>query len=316
MTDLFKHFYFTLFMEHQLQLFEASKNPLEVRIGKNFFDELPKKPGVYVLYGRSGRVLYVGKAKNLRNRIFTYRRVTSSHSSRKTKRLVRMTHHIEITICKDEESALLEENGLIRKYRPEFNRAKKSPETYYYIVFTAETNKQQWTLHLSMHQPTDDAIFTSSTYGAFKGHRTVRCGVGALLRLLYAVEHDMERPFDFPGVLTSKLTPLRYILSAKRGLTLTSSFRKAVQSYLDGSSLRLFELLVDDISQRNLLNKPIGRMVLTDLESMRKFYDYCTNRNYSLINILSLPNKPIPQHKLDDYLIQAAFREKELDKEA
>jgi len=303
-------------MENQQELFEASKNPLEERIGKDFFDNLPKKPGVYVMYGRRGMLLYVGKAKNLRNRIFTYRRVTSSHRSRKTKRLVRMTHQIEITICKDEESALLEENRQIRKYRPEFNRAKKSPETYYYLVFTAEPEAQQWTLHLSMHQPTDDTIFNNSTYGAFKGHRTVRSGVGALLRLLYTIENSIERPFDFPGILTNKLTPLRYVLSTKKGLTLTSPFRKAVRSYLGGSSLRLFELLVDIISQRDLLHKPIGRIILKDLESMRKFYDRCTNRNYLLIDILSLPRNPIPQHKLDDYLIQAAFKEKELDKNA
>jgi len=300
-------------MENQQQLFEASQNPLEERLGNVFFDELPQKPGVYLMYGRSERLLYVGKAKNLRKRIFTYRRITSSHRSRKTKRLVRMTYRIEISQCKNEESALLKENRLIRTHRPEFNRAKKSPETYYFLAFCPDTEKQQWNFHLSMYQP-DDTLFAGCIYGAFKGHRTVRCGAGALLRLLYMVEYEIDKPFDFPGLLTQKLTPLRYIFSAKRGHTLTSTFRKAVQLYLNGSSLRLIELLVHILSKRDLLKKPVGRMLLKDLESMRRFYDYCTTRNYSLINILSLPREPIPKDKLDDYLIQAAFREKELGK--
>lgn len=118
----------------QLTFFEGSTNPLEQLLGKAFFDELPTGPGVYLMYGRSGRLLYVGKAKNLRNRLFTYRRVKSDNSSRKVRRLVRMTTEIEIMRTDSEEAALLKENALIRSHKPEFNHAKKSPKTYYFLT--------------------------------------------------------------------------------------------------------------------------------------------------------------------------------------
>lgn len=85
------------------------------------------------MYGKSEGLLYVGKAKNLRNRLFTYRRAKMGKTSRKRIRLIRMTYNIKIEICKSEKEALLLENKLIRKHQPEFNHAKKQPETYYFV---------------------------------------------------------------------------------------------------------------------------------------------------------------------------------------
>src|SRR5699024_12533284 len=95
--------------DQQLTFFNPAGNPIEQRLGKDFFDELPKEPGVYKMFGRSGRLLYVGKAKNLRTRLFCYRRVKSEHRSRKIKRLVQAIHKIEYDICKSEQAALLKE---------------------------------------------------------------------------------------------------------------------------------------------------------------------------------------------------------------
>ena len=146
-----------------LRLFN-SQNPLEGRLGKVFFDELPIKPGVYRMYGRAGRLLYLGKAKNLRSRLFTYRRVRHDNSSRKVRRLVRMTHKINIELCASEEAALLKENALIREHRPEFDRAKKSPETYYFL--TLRPDEGVYYFRLGMRQP-EDVQQLAHTYGAF-----------------------------------------------------------------------------------------------------------------------------------------------------
>lgn len=53
-------------------------------MGKAFFEQLPRKPGVYKIFGRSEELLYVGKAKDLRNRLLTYRRAKMGTISRKT----------------------------------------------------------------------------------------------------------------------------------------------------------------------------------------------------------------------------------------
>ncbi|WP_440999945.1 hypothetical protein [Fodinibius sp. SL11] len=91
-------------MTKQQRLFEHY-NPIENRVGKTFFEELHTEPSVYKMYGRSEQLLYVGKAKNLRNRLFTYRRANMDSSSRKTICLIRMTHKIDIEICESEKKS-------------------------------------------------------------------------------------------------------------------------------------------------------------------------------------------------------------------
>lgn len=287
-----------------LRLFKTT-NPLEERIGKTFFDELPKEPGVYLMYGSAGRLLYVGKAKNLRNRLFTYRRVNHDNSSRKTRRLVRMIHHIEIRLCESEEAALLEENALIREYKPEFNHAKKSPETYYFV--TLRPGEKVYRFRLGMQEP-DDKRVIDYTYGAFKGHRTIRKGTGALLRQLYLLEHDVQTPFDFPTVLTNKLTPLRYDLSFEGETLGSEKLQLRLNELLMGQSLRFLELLIQTVSEWELIDKYVGRLILKDFESIRRFYDHCLQRNFKLKEQLGLEASLIPQNKLNDYLVQVAFK--------
>lgn len=286
-----------------LRLFETT-NPLEERIGKAFFDELPKQPGVYLMYGSAGRLLYVGKAKNLRNRLFTYRRVNHENSLPKTRRLVRMTHVIEIRLCETEEAALLKENALIRKHKPEFNHTRKLPETYYYLTVRPEENAYHF--RLGMQKP-DEEEELGYTYGAFKGHRTIRKGTGALLRQLYLLEHEVQTPFDFPTVLTKKLTPLQYDLNYGGKLLGSEDLQLKLQELLSGQSLRFLDQLIQTVLKRQLLDQYVGRLILKDCESIRRFYDHCLHRSFELKKQLGLEATLISQNRLDDYLIKYAF---------
>jgi hypothetical protein len=252
------------------------------------------------MYGRSG----VGKAKNLRSRLFTYRRVNSDNSSRKVRRLVRMTTEIEVTLCEIEEVALLKENALIRTHKPEFNHANKSPETYYFL--TLKPTKEHYEFRLAMQLPEKDEML-DFTYGAFKGHRTIRKGTGALLRHLYLLEYNISTPFDFPTVLTNKLTPLAYKLPVNSKGTLENNFQTALREFLVGQSLDFITQLISHVKRRELFEEYIGRLILKDCESLKQFYDHCLNRNYQLKQKLNLTKPLIPQKKLDDYLIRAAF---------
>ena len=287
-----------------LRLF-TSQNPLEGRLGKAFFDELPAEPGVYRMYGRAGRLLYVGKANNLRSRLFTYRRVSHDNSSRKVRRLVRMAHTIDIELCESEEAALLKENALIRKHRPEFNRAKKSPETYYFLTLRPDDGVYHFRLGMRRPEEEDQLAYT---YGAFKGHRTIRKGTGALLRQLYLLEHEVRTPFDFPTVLTNKLTPLKYDLPYSGDLMDSDRMKGALRELLSGESLKFLELLIETVSARNLMDEYIGRLILKDCEAMRRWYDRCLRRNWQVKWKLGFQDRLIPQEKVDDYLVRAAFK--------
>ncbi len=99
---------------------------------KAFFPSIPPEPGVYRFLDESDTILYVGKAKNLRNRLASYFG-DKKHQSAKTKALVRHATRIEFTVVNSETDALLMENTLIKKHQPRYNvmlKDEKSPLAY------------------------------------------------------------------------------------------------------------------------------------------------------------------------------------------
>lgn len=286
-------------MSEQQRLFEHY-NPIEERLGKTFFEDLPTDAGIYKMYGKTNNLLYVGKAKNLRNRLFTYRRAKMSTTSRKTVRLIRMTHRIDIEICDTEKEALLLENKLIRNHQPEYNRAKKQPETYYFIGLQKESTVLKFSLQ--MHQPDKEFVF-----GAFKGHRVIRKSLGGLIRILYMLEHRIDTVFELPSVLTQKLTPMKYELVLNRDDEITKYLWPALMDYFEGRSTKLLEQILELCKERGLLESFAGTKILDDLEAMKWFFERCSQRNYQVSKQLGLDSPLIPQQKLDDYLIEWAF---------
>lgn len=97
--------------------------------------EIPENPGVYLMK-KNDKVIYVGKAKNLKKRVTSY--FNREHDSEKTKELVKNIEDIEFIICKSEIDAFIVENNLIKKYLPKYNILLKDEKTYPYIKFTKE----------------------------------------------------------------------------------------------------------------------------------------------------------------------------------
>ena len=106
------------------------KSPVE-------YKNIPDNPGVYLMKNEKGKILYVGKAKNLRNRVSSYFKNINSHNA-KTLELVKNIRDIEFFICKTEVEALILENNLIKKNKPKYNILLKDEKTYPYIKFTRE----------------------------------------------------------------------------------------------------------------------------------------------------------------------------------
>jgi excinuclease ABC subunit C len=80
---------------------------------------LPAKPGVYLMKNSQNKVIYVGKAKVLKNRVRSY--FTSGDLDRKTTKLVKNITDLDYIITSSEQSALVLENNLIKKYKPRYN---------------------------------------------------------------------------------------------------------------------------------------------------------------------------------------------------
>lgn len=98
--------------------------------------EFPNFPGVYLMKNKYNKIIYIGKAKDLKKRVSSY--FNRSHDSDKTVELVRNICNIEYIICKSEVDALILENNLIKKHKPKYNINLKDEKTYPYIKITKE----------------------------------------------------------------------------------------------------------------------------------------------------------------------------------
>src|SRR5688572_2972127 len=108
----------------QLWLFPPPK-PLVERLGAEFFRQLPERPGVYLMCGPQAGVLYVGRAKNLRRRLSSYRVANPERLPRRIIRLLHCVTRIEYDECASESAAQHREEALICVLAPRFNRAGK-----------------------------------------------------------------------------------------------------------------------------------------------------------------------------------------------
>lgn len=111
------------------------KDELEAYL-KGIVTNLPECPGCYQYMDESGEIIYVGKAKNLRRRVYSY--FNKEHQNRKTALLVSRIRDIKYVVVKTETDALLLENNLIKRYKPRYNVLLKDDKTYPSICVTNE----------------------------------------------------------------------------------------------------------------------------------------------------------------------------------
>ena len=97
---------------------------------------LPGSPGVYQYYDQDGKLLYVGKAKNLKKRVSSY--FTKQHDNNRTRLMVKKIAEIRHIVVETERDALLLENNLIKTYQPRYNVMLKDDKTYPWICIKKE----------------------------------------------------------------------------------------------------------------------------------------------------------------------------------
>jgi excinuclease ABC subunit C len=132
--------------------------------------QLPTGPGVYLYKDASGKVLYVGKAKNLRNRVRSYfsdERLTE----RKTSSLIDAASTIDYILLDNEKEALALENNLIKQYKPRYNVLLRDDKTYPYIKVTNEAWPR---VYVTRRIGKDGASYFGPYFPGNLAHRLVR----------------------------------------------------------------------------------------------------------------------------------------------
>lgn len=98
---------------------------------------IPHQPGVYKYFDEGNKLIYVGKAKDLRKRVSSY--FVKTQDNYKTRKLVQNIHHLEFTIVDTEQDAFLLENSLIKQFQPRYNINLKDDKSYPYVVIKNES---------------------------------------------------------------------------------------------------------------------------------------------------------------------------------
>jgi excinuclease ABC subunit C len=98
---------------------------------------LPNEPGIYKYFDDNEEIIYVGKAKNLKNRVSSYF-YNYERADKKTQRLIQNIHKLEYTVTPSEYDALLLENTLIKEFQPKYNILLRDDKTYPYVCVTNE----------------------------------------------------------------------------------------------------------------------------------------------------------------------------------
>ena len=136
---------------------------------------IPKLPGVYRMLNDKGDILYVGKAKNLPNRLKSY--VAEKNHIIRTERMLSQTRKLEITTTSNESEALLLEANLIKKYKPKFNILLRDDKTYPFIYFLGSHDFPS--VHLKRSKQAIDENF----YGPYTNARLVRNQIKELQKI-------------------------------------------------------------------------------------------------------------------------------------
>lgn len=151
-------------------------------------NRLPKSPGVYIMKDKSGKIIYIGKAKALKNRVTQYFGIGSGHTE-KVRQMVSLVDGFDYIICDSEFEALILENSLIKQNQPKYNILLKDDKGYHYIKITDE----KWPRIETAMQLDGEGEFIGPYYSAAVVKDTVE-----EVRKIFKLP-DCNRNFDKPS---------------------------------------------------------------------------------------------------------------------
>ncbi len=229
----------------------APVNAFDRKFGPERLDGLPSGPGVYLFTDDRRRVLYVGKAKNLRRRLAAYRNASRRKAHRKMRALVRHATHLEVRRQESERAALKLENELIQELEPPFNVEGRYSFLYPAIGFarTRERTLLCFTTHLDAWAP-----FELRWCGVFRSRLRARAAFDALVDVACRLGHrERSATLHAPRLRGSRLVGVR---------RLAPDVATAVESYLVLAAPEALPRLC-----RALLERPQARHEAAEVEA-------------------------------------------------
>ncbi|MDN3643131.1 excinuclease ABC subunit UvrC [Lutimonas halocynthiae] len=251
---------------------------LEVQI-----KSLPNSPGVYQYFDRTDKLLYIGKAKNLKKRVASY--FTKTHENGKTRVLVKKIASIKHIVVETETDALLLENNLIKKYQPRYNVLLKDDKTYPWICIKNEAFPR---VFLTRNVWKDGSEY----YGPYTSVKTVRA-ILSLIKELYPLR-SCAYNLSAENIENEKYKVcLEYHIKnckgACEGLQTAGSYDqdiKEIRNIIKGhfkSSLKQFEKLMFDFADKAEYEE--AHKIKEKIELLSNYQSRSTVVNPSITNV-------------------------------
>ena len=139
-------------------------------------NDLPLQPGVYLMMDRTGKVIYVGKAKKLKNRVSQYFQDSASHTL-KTRQMVSQVDHFDTIFVSSEFEALVLENSLIKRHMPRYNILLKDDKGYPFV----RLGRGRYPKFTMVNRPANDG---AKYFGPFGGRFETRQAIDAVCQAL------------------------------------------------------------------------------------------------------------------------------------
>ena len=165
-------------------------------------DKIPlisRNPGVYRMISSTGEILYIGKAKNIPNRLKSY--VSDTNLPIRTERMLSLTHSLETTTTNNESEALLLEANLIKKHKPRFNILLRDDKSFPYIYIG---NKDKWPQLTKLRGKKSR---TGHYFGPFSSIGSANCGSSLKMPVISRITRSA------PASTRPRLSVVRFILS-------------------------------------------------------------------------------------------------------
>ena len=214
-------------------------------LDKKMLNNLPEEPGVYIMKNKDEKVIYVGKAKVLKNRVRQYFQANSSHSS-KVKAMVSNIHTFEYIITDSEIEALILECNLIKKYKPYYNILLKDDKNFPYIKVTV--NEDYPKIEFTRKMLNDGAKY----YGPYTNSLKVREMID-LVRKLYKIPScNINLPRDIKKKKMCLNAHINQCFAPCVNFISKEEYRKLifeVCSFLEGNHNELIKKLSDEMAE-------------------------------------------------------------------
>jgi len=277
---------------HQIDLF-GTLNPLADTKWDSFFNSLPESPGVYEFLGDKGELLYVGRAKSIKDSLLGYRKESAITKYKKIKKLLALVEKIQFHETLSEELAVIGESEKLQKLKPRFNLNPMLSENCFRLELRvlAADNKVEFYLKKNKEDCVTQAY---KKYGSFRA-------VGNYEKTFTALKRILIYFFDETMSLHQKTLLVRSKIQA-------SVKKFVIQNHMIIDFLKDMDKYFLGESKAPLLNQIQNRLEL--LEEDKKWFEFLIKDDLELINdffdnTLQYHHKLCEYNDLDDHYVEA-----------